>query len=78
MQGAGGYLDFLTDKRNRSYLKFYVGQSRDLLRRVHKHYLRLIRGDVSSLLYYICALGGENRSFNFIRLIRSLRDFYSD
>ena len=78
MQGAGGYLDFLTDKRNRSYLKFYVGQSRDLLIRIHEHYLRLTRGDVSSLHYYICALGGENRSFNFIRLFRSPRDLCSD
>ena len=78
MEGAGGYLDFLTDKRNRSYLKFYVGQSRDLLIRIHEHYLRLTRGDVSSLHYYICALGGENRSFNFIRLFRSPRDFCSD
>ena len=78
MQGAGGYLDFLTDKANRSYLKFYVGQSRDLLIRIHEHYLRLTRGDVSSLHYYICALGGENRSFNFIRLFRSPRDFCSD
>ena len=78
MQGAGGYSDFLIDKRNRNYLKFYVGQSIDLLRRVQKHYWRLTRGDNSSLHYYICALGGENRSFNFILLFRSPRDFDCD
>lgn len=78
MQGAGGYLDFLTDQRNRNYLKFYVGQSRDLLSRIHEHCLRLTRGDVSSLHYYICTLGGEKRFFNFIRLFRSPRDFCND
>lgn len=48
-EGAGGYLNFLTDKRNSSYLKFYVGQSNNLLLRIHEHCLRLTRKDVSTL-----------------------------
>ena len=65
---AGGYLNFITDDRDASYCKFYVGQSRNLAQRVREHSVSLFRGATSSLHYYIYALGKGHRSFCIIRL----------
>jgi len=75
-QGEGGYLDFITDDRDESYLKFYVGQASSVSRRISQHRSSFARGQTDSLHYYIFALGQEYRHSDFIRLFRSPSEIF--
>jgi len=41
-EGSGGYLDYLTDTRDDTYCRYYVGQSEDLPFRT-QHHVRAIQ-----------------------------------
>ena len=69
-QGSGGYLNFLTDRMDGHYCRFYVGQSSDLAGRIKVHKRHFDNQDDESLHYYLGSLGKDNRQCNFIRLFR--------
>ncbi len=57
--GAGGYLDFVTDVRDHDYLKFCVGQSVDVAELLRRHCSNLFRGEGTYLHDYMCALAAK-------------------
>ena len=64
-----GYLDFITDDRMWEWLRLYVGQCVNGLRRiVNSHIQIVLRGDYDSLHQFIVWLGNGHRTMNFIRL----------
>src|ERR1700744_6454356 len=63
--GNGGYLDFVTDDRDKNYVRFYVGQSLTILSRVDEHICRIEEGSCRTLHYYISQLGHGNRKPRF-------------
>src|SRR6266480_6835493 len=64
----GGYLDFVTDSRDNTYIRFYVGQSIMILFRVDKHIRKILKGSCTTLHYYILQLGRGCRTSNWLRL----------
>jgi len=64
----GGYLDFVTDSRDNTYIRFYVGQSIVILFRVDKHIREILKGSCTTLHYYILQLGPGCRTSNWLRL----------
>jgi hypothetical protein len=65
---AVGYANYVKDNRNDSYLRFYVGQSKEVRRRIPFHLSSILKGKSDTLHYYICSRGGGHRSSSFIRL----------
>lgn len=64
-----GYLDFITDSRDREWLRLYVGQCAEVLRRVvNGHAQSILKASIDSLHYFMIWLGNGCRSANFIRL----------
>ena len=63
----GGYLGFLTYDRDNHYQRYYVGQSTNMISHIRRHTTAMLYGDVSTLLYYIHALGGGHRKPNSVR-----------
>jgi hypothetical protein len=64
-----GYLDYVVDSRDALYVRWYVGQSRSPRRRIiSQHSQSMLRGENSSLHYFIIWLGNGYRSANFIKL----------
>jgi hypothetical protein len=64
-----GYLDFVTDSRDREWLRLYVGQCVEVLRRVvNGHAQSILKTSIDSLHYFMIWLGNGSRSANFIRL----------
>ncbi|KAF5967000.1 hypothetical protein FBULB1_11387 [Fusarium bulbicola] len=64
-----GYLDYVTDSRKSGYIRTYVGQSLEARRRLFsQHSQSMLRGDTSSLHYFVVWLGNGSRTANFIRL----------
>jgi hypothetical protein len=58
-----------TDRRCHQYLRLYVGQTiRSWRRFLVEHVQAILRGNVSSLHYFILWLGNGYRSANFLRL----------
>jgi hypothetical protein len=67
--GAMGYMDFITDKRNVAYNRRYVGQTGRAKRRiVREHFQMLINNSTLSIHYFIVWIGNGTRTANFIRL----------
>jgi hypothetical protein len=64
-----GYLDYVVDSRDACYVRFYVGQSLSPRRRIFsQHNQSMLRGENSTLHYFILWLGNGSRSANFIKL----------
>jgi hypothetical protein len=70
----GGYLDFVTDIRDDSYLRFYVGQSTCIGLRIREHIRAILTGNLDTLHYYILQLGNGQRNANFLRLWTHISD----
>jgi hypothetical protein len=64
----GGYLDFVTQVNEPTYLRPYVGQSNEPKYRIPQHTREILKGSMASLHYYIIRSGKGLRSANFIRL----------
>ena len=64
----GGYLDFVTDSRDNTYIRFYVRQSIVMLFRVDKHIRKILKGSCTTLHYYILQLGRGCWTSNWLRL----------
>ena len=75
---AVGYVNYVKDNRNNSYLRFYVGQLKEIRRRIPCHLSNILKGKADTLYYYICSCGGGYRSSNFIRLWRLPPSPYND
>jgi hypothetical protein len=68
-KGAGGYLDFVTDDRKNNWLRFYVGQFNDPVRRIlRQHSESILKGSRTSLHHFMIWMGNGHRTANFIRL----------
>jgi hypothetical protein len=64
-----GCLVYITDRRCHQYPRLYVGQTIRSWRRILvEHVQAILRGNVSSLHYFILWLGNGYRSANFLRL----------
>jgi len=64
-----GYLDYITDDRCENYVRFYIGQTIASSRRLLlDHSQAVLRGETTSLHYFIPWLGNGHRSVNFLRL----------
>ena len=61
-------MDFVTDSRNRTYIRFYVGQSIMVLFRVDTHIRKILKGSCKTLHHYILQLGRGFRTSNWLRL----------
>ena len=61
-------MDFVTDSRDNTYIRFYVGQSIVILFRVDKHIREILKGSCTTLHYYILQLGPGCRTSNWLRL----------
>ncbi|CAG8120048.1 unnamed protein product [Penicillium olsonii] len=66
-QPHGGYLDFVTDLRSRTYWRPYIGQASVPKFQISAHHKNIQAGHQDSLHYWIIARG-EQRVANFIRL----------
>jgi len=75
---AVGYANYVKDNRNDSYLRFYVGQSKEVRRRIPCHLSNILKGKSDTLHYYICSRGGGHRSSSFIQLWRLPPSPYND
>ena len=64
----GGYLDFVTDDRNCSYVRFYVGQSIVVALRLDTHCRHILQGAFDTLHYYILNMGDGHRRANWLQL----------
>lgn len=68
-EGAGGYLDFVTDDRRNSWLRFYVGQFDDPVRRIlRQHTESILKGSCTSLHHFMIWMGNGHRTANFIQI----------
>ena len=65
---SAGYVNVVKDARNQDYLRFYVGQSREIRRRIPYHISEILSGSANSLHYFICSRGRGFRSAMFVRL----------
>lgn len=73
-----GYLDFITDSRDREWLRLYVGQCVEVLRRViNGHAQSILKASIDTLHYFMIWLGNGCRSANFIRLWK-VEDYEDD
>ncbi|KAJ5832016.1 hypothetical protein N7474_000327, partial [Penicillium riverlandense] len=66
----GGYLDYVTNLRDKDYWRPYVGQSSDLAQRIPQHCRAIRLGKSGALHYYIITKkpAADFRLANFIRL----------
>ncbi|KAL1859594.1 hypothetical protein VTK73DRAFT_7567 [Phialemonium thermophilum] len=65
----GGYLDAITDDRDKNYLRLYVGQSKGLPNRIFDtHRLQMLMFSTKSLHYFIVWLGNGHRQARFVQL----------
>lgn len=66
---AGGYVDGITDDRDSSYFRGYVGQSSRLPIRISiEHPSEIRNGSTRTLHYFVLARGQGHRYANFLRL----------
>lgn len=65
---SGGYLNFIHDERSGVYMRFYVGQSFVLRRRIPYHVHQILLGSTQSLHYFLLAKGEGNRNSCFLKL----------
>lgn len=64
-----GYCDYITDDRDPDYFRLYIGQTNNSVRRVVlTHAQCILRGEYSSLHYFILWMGNGHRAANFLRL----------
>jgi hypothetical protein len=68
LHNSCGYVDFITDSRSPYYLRFYVGQSDNLVFRWYDHCMNILRGSYHTLHYFVLQLGKGFRTANLLRL----------
>lgn len=72
LKGQFCYLIYVTDDRNTAYLRFYVGQTASLKRRVlSQHFQNTMQGSVETLHYFTIWLGNGHRTSNVILLSKN-------
>lgn len=64
----GGYLNFVTDRRDMNYWRPYIGQAGAPKIRISTHHSNVQAGHQNSLHYWIIKIGEGQRQANFIRL----------
>lgn len=57
-KGAGAYLDLVTDDRSNKWLRFYVGQFNNPVRRIlRQHSESILKGSCESLHHFVIWMG---------------------
>lgn len=64
----GGYVDFVTDDQNYQYIRFYIGQSLNMILRLDTHCRHILQGAFDTLHYFILNFGGGRRKANWLQL----------